>query len=126
MEQKLIKAVNVETGETVEFASQKEAAEYFSKIYGKRIPNSSIRKMLEQKPLYKNTWKVRYIGDGKITKKCDHCGKEFKTRRKQQRFCNGVCREDYYAEQALPTKTAKEKALIHKLYVMLTPLRTAK
>ena len=47
--------------------------------------------MLEQKPLYKNTWKVRYIGDGKITKVCKYCGKEFKTTRSAQIYCDSVC-----------------------------------
>lgn len=134
MEQNLIRATNVKTDEVVEFESNKEATDYFRRIYGDKVDKGTVANIIKQTVPYKGTWQVNYIGDGQITKKCDHCGKEFKTRRKQQRFCDGACREDYYAEQALadytdkplPTKTAKEKALIHKLYVMLTPLRTTK
>jgi hypothetical protein len=132
MGQNLIVAKNIKTGEVVEFATQKEATDYFKGIYGDKIRNSNVVAMLKQKTAYKGTWDVNYIGDGQITKKCDHCGKEFKTRRKQQRFCDGVCRDDYYAEKALvdykdkliPKKSEKEKELIHKLYLMLEPIRT--
>lgn len=131
MKQKLIKAVNVETGETVEFASQKEATDYFKGIYGDKITNSSIVAMLKQKKAYKGIWQVNYIGDGNLTKICKHCGKKFKTGRNQKVFCSAICREEYITEQKLSkkpiqNKTPKEKELIHKLYVMLTPLRTAK
>ena len=66
---------------------------------------------------------------------CKYCGKEFKTTRSTQIYCDSVCSlEGKNLENFLknnegkgnPTKTPAEKALIHKLYVMLTPLRTAK
>lgn len=44
-------------------------------------------------------------------------------------FCSATCREEHITEQKLSkkpiqNKTLKEKELIHKLYVMLTPYRT--
>lgn len=36
MEQNLIIAKNIKTGEVVEFASQKEAADYLTDVYGKK------------------------------------------------------------------------------------------
>ena len=131
MEQNLIIAKNIKTGEVVEFATQKEATDYFKGIYGDKITNSNVVAMLKQKKAYKGIWQVNYIGDGKLTKICEHCGKKFKTGRNQKVFCSATCREEYITEQKLSkktiqNKTPKEKELIHKLYVMLTPLRTTK
>lgn len=49
----LIKATNVKTGEVVEFATQKEATDYFKGIYGDKIRNSNVVAMLKQKKLIK-------------------------------------------------------------------------
>ena len=81
MGQNLIVAKNIKTGEVVEFATQKEATDYFKGIYGDKIRNPNVVAMLKQKTAYKGIWEVNYIGDGKITRTCKHCGKKFKTRR---------------------------------------------
>ena len=46
MEQNLIIAKNIKTGEVVEFATQKEATDYFKGIYGDKIRNSNVVAML--------------------------------------------------------------------------------
>lgn len=53
MGQNLIKATNVKTGEVVEFATQKDATDYFKGIYGDKITNSNVVAMLKQKKLIK-------------------------------------------------------------------------
>lgn len=56
MGQNLIVAKNVKTGEVVEFATQKEATDYFKGIYGDKIRNSNVVAMLKQKTAYKGIW----------------------------------------------------------------------
>lgn len=53
MGQNLIVAKNIKTGEVVEFATQKEATDYFKGIYGDKIRNSNVVAMLKQKTAYK-------------------------------------------------------------------------
>lgn len=133
MGQNLIVAKNIKTGETLEFASQKEVADYLTDVYGKKIYISSVAAIIKQDVPYKKTWEINYIKENSNVKVCECCKKEYKTNRKKQRFCSFECRENYYNAQrvAKNPKTSrckirkkKEKELIHKLYVMLTPYRT--
>lgn len=124
MEQNLIVAKNIKTGETLEFASQKEAADYLTDVYGKKIRISSVAAIIRQDVPYKKTWEINYASENSNVKTCENCKKKYRTNRKKQRFCSFECREDYYNAQK--HKTGKEKELIHKLYVMLTPLRKQK
>ena len=61
MEQNLIIAKNIKTGETLEFASQKEAADYLTDVYGKKIYISSVAAIIKQDVPYKKTWEINYI-----------------------------------------------------------------
>lgn len=130
MSENLIKAKNVKTGEILEFASQKAAADYLSDVYNKKLYASTIASAIRQKSPYKNTWEIHFI-EGANGKKCEYCGKEFKTNRKQ-RFCSNYCKEQYTTAQrtkdtplvAMGNKD-KEK-LVHKLVTMLAPYRTEK
>lgn len=68
MGQNLIVAKNIKTGETLEFASQKEAADYFMDLYFIEISSKNVGRMVGQKKPYRKTWIVRFKGaeDGKI------------------------------------------------------------
>ena len=61
MGQNLIVAKNIKTGETLEFASQKEAADYLTDVYGKKIYISSVAAIIKQDVPYKKTWEINYI-----------------------------------------------------------------
>lgn len=133
MEKNIIEVKNIKTGEVLEFTGQNVVAKYLSRVYGKKIYISSVAAIIKQDVPYKKTWEINYIKENSNVKVCECCKKEYKTNRKKQRFCSFECRENYYNAQrvAKNPKTSrckirkkKEKELIHKLYVMLTPYRT--
>ena len=132
MGQNLIVAKNIKTGETLEFASQKEAADYLTDVYGKKIYISSVAAIIKQDVPYKKTWEINFIKNAN-KKICDYCGKEFTSNRANQRFCSDTCREEYRAEEKRgpainsEAKITKDKEiLVYKLVTMLAPYRTAK
>lgn len=96
MGQNLIVAKNIKTGETLEFASQKEAADYLSRVYGKKIYAGAVASAIRQDIPYKKEWQINFIKNAN-KKICDYCGKEYTSNRAKQRFCSDTCREEYHA-----------------------------
>lgn len=132
MPKNIIEVKNIKTGEVLEFASQKEAADYLTDVYGKKIYISSVAAIIKQDVPYKKTWEINFIKNAN-KKICDYCGKEYTSNRANQRFCSDTCREEYRAEEKRgpainsEAKITKDKEiLVHKLVTMLAPLRTAK
>ena len=64
-----------------------------SEFYKKKLKSGNYSYRSRCKECYKNEGKERH------TKICEHCGKEFKTREKHQRFCSNKCNGEYRNKQ---------------------------
>lgn len=129
MEKNIIEVKNIKTGEVLEFTGQNAVAKYLSRVYGKKIYAGAVASAIRQDIPYKKEWQINFIKNAN-KKICDYCGKEYTSNRAKQRFCSDTCREEYHAGKkrgpAINDEAkivADKEKLIHKLYLMLAPLR---
>lgn len=131
MSEYLLQMKNVNTGEIIKFESKKDAADYLSDVYNKKIHESIVSGVIKRGKPYKNTWDINLIEGGDI-RVCEYCGKEYKRKNKKQRFCSNYCKEQYIVVQRtkdtplVAMKNKDKEILVHKLVTMLAPYRTAK
>lgn len=132
MEKNIIEVKNIKTGEVLEFQSQNAVAKYLTNIYGKKIYAGAVAAAIRRDIPYKKEWEINFIKNAN-KKICDYCGKEYTSNRANQRFCSDTCREEHHAREKRgpainsEAKITKDKEiLVHKLYLMLAPYRTAK
>ncbi len=131
MGKNIIEVKNIKTGEVLEFTGQNAVAKYLTGVYGKKIYAGAVASAIRQEKPYKNTWEINFIKNAN-KKICEYCGKEYTSNRANQRFCSNYCKEQYIVVQRtkdtpLVAMGNKDKEiLVHKLYLMLAPYRTAK